>query len=204
VLRRDSGEVMLVSRARTAVHLPINSAGYLENLRGRGTDWMLNLNYFSGGSRLLGNVETACDPDDNFLSENEILIVGCDTEGASKLVAMTAEGRTLWITQSPDNEVWPQMAVAPNGLRVAWTTLDTNRSVNTLTPMDSDEVKEQSVTVFDAATGDVALVSPLKPILDAGGNVGISPSGRRVALLNAGAIQVFELPAPPAVPGTTP
>jgi hypothetical protein len=52
------------------------------------------------------------------------------------------------------------------------------------------------VTVFDAANGDIALVSPVSPILDAGGNVAISPSGRRVAVLNAGAIQVFDLPAP--------
>ena len=33
--------------------------------------------------------------------------------------------------------------------------------------------------------------------LDAGGNVAISPSGQRVAILNRGAIQVFQLPAPP-------
>ena len=70
--------------------------------------------------------------------------------------------------------------------------------------MDTDDVKEQSVTVFDAATGDIALVSPLSPILDAGGNVAISPSGRRVALLNAGAIQIFDLPPAPAVPGVKP
>jgi hypothetical protein len=63
--------------------------------------------------------------------------------------------------------------------------------------MDNQTVKEQSVTVFDAASGDIALVSPLSPIFDAGGNVAISPSGRRVAVLNAGAIQVFDLPAPP-------
>jgi hypothetical protein len=37
-------------------------------------------------------------------------------------------------------------------------------------------------------------------VLDAGGNVTISPSGRRVAVLNAGAIQIFELPAPPLLP----
>jgi hypothetical protein len=67
--------------------------------------------------------------------------------------------------------------------------------------MDNQTVKEQSVTVFDAATGDIALVSPLSPILDAGGNVAISPSGRRVALLNAGAIEIFDLPPVPAVPG---
>jgi len=200
ILRRDSGRVMLVSRVRAAVHLPINATGYLENLRGQGAEWVVNFNYFEGGSRMLGSVETACDPDDNFLSENEILIEGCNTEGAGKLVAMTTEGRTLWISQAPETEMWPQLAVAPNGSRLAWATLDTSRSVTTFAPRDLEDVKEQSVTVFDAATGDIALVSPLSPIFDAGGNVAISPSGRRVALLNAGAIQVFELPAPPAVP----
>jgi hypothetical protein len=69
--------------------------------------------------------------------------------------------------------------------------------------MDSVDVKEQSVTVFDAATGDIVLVSPLSPILDSGGNVAISPSGRRVAILNDGAIQIFDLPAPPPLPVST-
>jgi hypothetical protein len=34
--------------------------------------------------------------------------------------------------------------------------------------------------------------------------VAISPSGKRVALLNAGAIQIFDLPAPPSTPTTSP
>jgi hypothetical protein len=199
ILRRGSGQVMLVSRVRSTVHLPINSQGYLENLRGQGAEWILNLSYFSGGSRMLGSVETACDPDDNFLSENEILIGGCNGEGAQKLAAMTTGGQTLWIAQAPETQVWPQLAVAANGSRLAWITLDTSRAVSTFAPMNNDDVKEQSVTIFDAATGDIPLVSPLSPILDAGGNVAISPSGRRVALLNAGAIQVFDLPAAPPV-----
>jgi hypothetical protein len=201
ILRRATGEVMLVSRVRTAVHLPINTTGYLENLRGRGTEWVLNLSYFTGGTRMLGSVDTACDPDDEFLSEDEILITGCNPDGASKLVAMTTAGKTLWIAQAPSTQVWPHLTVAPNGLRLAWTTLDTSRQVSTFAPMDSEDVKEQSVTVFDAATGDIAFVSPLSPILDAGGNVAISPSGRRVALLNVGDLQIFDLPPPPAVPG---
>lgn len=195
ILRRATGEVMLVSRVRTAVHLPINTAGYVENLRGRGTEWTLNLSYFTGGSKMLGSVDTACDPDDEFLSEDEILITGCSADGASKLVAMTTEGKTLWIAQAPSTQVWPHMTVAANGSRLAWSTLDASHAVSMFAPMDSEDVKEQSVTVFDAATGDIAFVSPLSPILDAGGNVALSPSGRRVALLNAGGIQVFDLPA---------
>jgi hypothetical protein len=43
----------------------------------------------------------------------------------------------------------------------------------------------------------MVLKAPLTPVLDGGGNVAISPSGQRVAILNVGAIQVFQLPAPP-------
>ena len=57
VLRRDTGQVMLVSRAFSTVHLPINSDGYLESLRSMGEEWLLNLKYFSGGSRIMGHVE---------------------------------------------------------------------------------------------------------------------------------------------------
>jgi hypothetical protein len=203
ILRRDSGDVMLVSRVRMAVHLPINSAGYIENLRGRGSEWLLNLRYFTGGSKMLGDVESACAPADDFLSENELLATGCGPSGENKLVAMTTEGKTLWITQAPSTEIWPEVVVAANGLRLAWETLDTDHPVNSFSPLGAEDVKEQSVTVFDAANGDIALVSPVSPILDSGGNVAVSPTGRRVALLNAGSIQVFELPPPPPLPSAS-
>ncbi len=196
ILRRDSGDVKLVSRVRTAVHLPINSVGYLENLRGRGMEWILDLRYFTGGSKMLGHVESNCEPDDVFLSEQEILASTCGPSGESGLVAMSTAGKTLWESQAPPVEVWPQLAVAANGSRLAWETLDTTHAIYAYAPMDPGDVKEQSVTIFDAANGDIAMVSPVSPILDAGGNVAISPSGRRVALLNDGALQVFDLPAP--------
>jgi hypothetical protein len=151
---------------------------------------------------MLGSVQSTCSPNDDFLSEDEILVTGCGSQGETKLVAMTTAGRTLWATQAPPTEIWPKLITASNGLRFAWETLDTDHSVNSYAPMAAEDIKEQSVTVFDAANGDIALVSPVSPILDAGGNVAISPSGRRVALLHGGAIQVFELPAPPALPTT--
>lgn len=200
ILHRKTGQVMLVSRARTSVHLPINSLGYIENLRGRRNEWLLNLSYFTSGTKMLGSVESACEPDDDFVSEQVILVTACGDEGESKLVAMTTSGKTLWITAAPATEVWPHLTVAANGSRLAWATLDASHAVNSYAPMDAEDIKEQSVTVFDAANGDIPLVSPLSPMFDVGGNVAISPSGRRVALINGSAIQVFELPPPPAVP----
>ena len=200
ILQRETAQVLLTSRVRSAIHLPINSQGYLQNLRGRASDWILDLSFFTGGSRILGSVQSDCSPEDDFLSEDEILASGCGPQGETRLVAISTAGRTLWASQAPTTEIWPKLTIAANGLRFAWETLDTGHPINSYAPVDPADIKEQSVTVFDAANGDIALVSPVSPVLDAGGNVAISPSGCRVALLVAGAIQVFELPAPPPLP----
>ncbi|HZP05037.1 MAG TPA: hypothetical protein VFB43_09065 [Terracidiphilus sp.] len=200
ILRRDSGKVMLVSRVRNVVHLPINSKGYIEGLRSQGWGWRLNLSYFEGGSKMMGNVDSRCDPIGNFVSEREILVTTCTPDGGDKLVAMSTEGQTLWIDQTPAVAVWPEITMAPNGLRIARETLGVTHAVNTYAPIDASDIKGQWVTIYDAATGDLALETPVSPALDMGGNVAISPSGKRVAVLNAGAIQVFELPAPPPLP----
>jgi hypothetical protein len=202
ILRRDSGKVMLISRVRTTVHLPIGSNGYIEDLRSQGWAWTLNLSYFEGGSKRLGSVDSRCDPTEDFVSEQEILVTACMEDDSDKLVAMTTAGRQLWVDQIPSVAIWPEVAMAPGGLRIARETLGVSHSVNTYAPIDSGDIKGQWVTVYDAATGDLALEAPVSPALDSGGNVAISPSGRRVAVLNAGAIQVFELPAPPPLPVT--
>jgi len=202
ILHRASGEVMLVSRVHALVHLPINSEGYLEALRGRGERWELNLKFFTGGSRLLGSFDSACAPVPEFISEQEALVTACDDWGGHKLVAMTTAGQTLWDDLNPGTAIWPLLARSPDGLRLMQETLAVSHPIGNYAPLDSDDVKGQLVRVFDAATGEVAFESPLSPVLDAGGNAAISPSGRRVAVLNAGAIQVFELPVAPPLPGT--
>jgi hypothetical protein len=197
ILRRDSGEVMLVSRTRSTVHLPINSDGYVETLRGNGEQWLLNFKFFSGGSRILGRVDSTCPPTFDFISQREFLATGCDVKGGSKLVALGVDGHMLWQNMSSSQAVWPLLVMAPDGSRLARETLAVNHTINAFSPIDSEDIKGQLVRVFDAANGKVALEASASPALDAGGNVAISPSGRRVAVINAGAIEVFELPAAP-------
>jgi hypothetical protein len=200
ILRRDSGQVMLVSHVRSTVHLPINSEGYLESLRANGVQWLVNLNYFSGGSRILGRVDSTCSPTLDFISQQELLVHTCGSSGGHKLVAMATNGRRLWEDSPSVAPVWPFVVRSPDGSRLAWETLAVDHPVNASSPIYSEEIRGQLVEVLDAANGKVVLEAPANPALDAGGNVAISPSGRRVAVLNAGAIQVFELPAPPPMP----
>jgi hypothetical protein len=201
ILHRESGRVLLVSRVPRTVHLPINSDGYLESMRGRGQQWVLNLKYFSGGSRVVGQVESACSPAVDVVSDRELLVTACVPGGGWKLVAMDTAGRHLWEVQTSGSAVWPLLTMAPDGSRLVRETIALNRSGDDYSRiLDADSVKGQLVRVFDAADGKLVLEGPATPTLDSGGNVGISPSGRRVAILNAGAIQVFDLPAAPPLP----
>lgn len=200
ILRRESSQVMLVTRIRNPVELPINDEGYLSPLRSSGMDWMIALNFFTGETRDLGKVKSACAPELVFLSENEALANTCSDSGNDAIVAMSTSGSTLWTDTSSDRLVGPLFALSRNGLRFARESLYVTHAINAFAPLGAEDIKGQWVCVFDSATGNVAFESPATPILDGGGNMAISPSGRRIALLNAGSIQVFDLPAPPALP----
>jgi hypothetical protein len=92
--------------------------------------------------------------------------------------------------------VWPLLVRSPDNSRFARETLTVSHAIDAYSPLSFDDVSGQLVEVFDSASGRLALKAPASPVLDAGGNVAISPSGKRVAVLNDGAIQVYELAAP--------
>jgi hypothetical protein len=198
ILRRDSGEVMLVSRVRNVVHLPINSASYLETLRASaGRDWLLDLSFFTGGRRMMGKIESACDPPIEFLSSNVAVVNTCMAQGGRKLVAMSLDGHKLWDSPSPPTQVWQLLVASPDGSCLARETLTLDQPVDTFSnTIAVENVKGQLVEVFDTAGGSLLLKAPASPVLDGGGNVAISPSGKRIAILDGGSIQVYDLSAP--------
>jgi len=199
ILSRSSGKVMLVSRYRSVMHVPLNADGYLETLRGRGGQWVLNLDYFTGGTTRVGAVDSTCLPSLNFLSEREFIATACAASGANWLVAFTTDGRMLWQSSSTDTIIWPLLLTSRNGARVAHEALQASHPVSATLPFSNTDIESQQVTVYDAATGKQVLHATTGPILDAGGNVALSPSGRRAAVLMDGNIQIFDLgEAPPA------
>lgn len=202
ILRRSSGEVMLVSRVRMAVHLPISSNGYLETLHG-GTEkeWLLNLHFFTGSSRPLGKVQSICEPPMQFVATSVAVVNTCPPQGGRDLMAFSADGHRLWDAPQSARQVIPLLIAAPDGSRIVRETMIMDQPADVFHPIDTDSVKGQLIEVFDAGSGKLALKASIGPVLDAGGNVAISPSGRRIAVLNAGAIQVYDLPAPPPIPG---
>jgi hypothetical protein len=206
ILRRDTGQVLLASHLASAPRTAINFEGYLEIHHDRSQQWLLNLDYFGGGSRPVGSVNSACPPTAEFVSDDEILITTCMNVRAHKLVAMDTGGRVLWTRLTSDMEsrtaFGTPLAIAQNGLRLARETLPPFGHGAPAPRRNPEYPPGQLVRIFDAANGKVVLEAPASPEFVGGGNVAISPSGRRVAVLNAGAIQVFDLPAAPPLPET--
>ncbi len=200
ILRRSSGEVMLVSHVRTAVHVPFNAEGYLETLRSRGISWIIQFDPFTGGAARAGVVDSVCAPRVDFVSPREYAASVCSSSGEPWFVVMTLDGRLLW--QRPDSAttIWPLLLASKNGTRLVRETVQATHVVNAIAPLSPDDLVRQNVTVLDIATGKEVLRAQASPIYDAGGNVALSPSGRRVAILRDGGIQIFDLPEAPPLP----
>jgi hypothetical protein len=200
IFHLDSGEVLNVTRVRTVQEPPLNSHGFLQSLQGYSNHWTIELDDFKGGSTKLAQVVSQCTPTLQFLSEDELLATTCKPEGGYRLTAITTSGQLLWQDTTSSYTVWPVVRRSASGLRFLRETLAVTREVNAFWALVHSDVKAQRIRVFDAATGNLAFEATADPVLDAGGNAAISPTGRRVALLSGGKIQVFNLPAPPPLP----
>ena len=197
--RRQTGEVIHLARVpwtSQSADWPVNSDGYVESVKDVENQWVLRLNLFAGGSKIVGRVESSCLPKPAFVSETELLVTTCDPRGGGRLVAMvTSGGGWLWNVPKAANTMWPLLVMALGGSRFARETLVLKRPVTRYKRLlRADDLRGQMVRVMDAADGKLMLEAPIRPMLDGGGNLAISPSGRRVAILNDGAIEVFELP----------
>jgi hypothetical protein len=208
VLNMDTRKVMLFSRVHTAIHLPIDGEGYYEALRGDGARWLISFEYFQGASKPLGWVDSTCNPALDAVAPGIVLASGCTATGARHLTVLSRDRDKdhcrLWDTALAPTKIWPLLASSADGLRLARSTLEVSHPVGPYNPLDNDDIRGQSVQVYDLATGKVELTVPASPVLDAGGNFALSPSGKRFAVLNAGNILVFDLPPAPSVPAPPP
>ena len=200
IIQRSSGQVMLVSHVDEAIHTPLGDGGYLEARRATGMAWDISFDHLTGGDTPVGSVNSVCTPYLEFLSSNEFLATTCGSEGDPRLYGFTIDGRRLWQNLNPGPDAWPEVVASANGLRFARESLLVDHAINASMPLSPDDIKGQDVQVFDAATGKAVLRAAASPVFDAGGNVALSPSGRRAAILMDNAIQIFDLPAPPPLP----
>lgn len=202
ILRMEDGKVLLFTRLDSgSIHLPIDGEGYYDAIRGNGLNWLISYRDFSGSDNPILPVESTCYPSLDVLAPGFILASACAGDGGRRLTALTRAKHRLWEVPVPPTWVWP--VLVQGGLRLARATLDVTHPIGPMTPLDREDIRGQTIQVYDLATGRVAITVPASPVLDGGGGFTLSPSGNRLAVLNAGAIQIFDLPpAPPLAPET--
>ena len=199
ILRMADGKVLLFTRLDGAApHLPVDGEGFYDAIRGNGPNWLISYRTFSGADSPILQIESTCFPSLDALAPGLVLASACNGDAGRKLIALTRDKRRLWDVSIPPTWVWPLLV--QSGPRLARATLDVTHPIGTMTPLDREDIRGQTIQVYDLATGRVALTVPASPVLDGGGGFALSPSGNRLAVLHAGAIEVFDLPPAPPLP----
>ena len=200
-VRRGNGEVVQTTKAPWTSQTsdwPMNSEGYVERRHAKGAHWVMEfMPYGAKTGWDLVEEDSVCMPQHTFVNDSELLVSRCDPQEGWKLKAWNTVGKPMWETKVGSNTMWPLLMTARDGSRAARESLVLKRSAEKYKDgVRIEDVQGQMVRVFDAATGKTVMEAPVTPIYDGGGNVAVSPSGKRVAILNGSAIQVYELPAP--------
>jgi hypothetical protein len=194
VVALPSGRVLISGHAPAVTTSSINGEGSLELVHDKLDQWSLKIDAFAGGSRVVAHVESTCVPTARFISEEKVLVAGCDRAHTPKLDGVSVKGQQLWELEVPEPYLEPLLVTALNGSRFARETivLKNGRKPSPET-LWMKVVKGQALRVYDSASGKVEMETSLNPTLDAGGNAAFSPSGRRFAVLSGKTIQIFDL-----------
>lgn len=197
VLRSGTNKVIAESHAPAPAYIPLLGSGLLETLQGAapGT-WAVRLVPFHGSPHILTELKTACRPTPTALSADVALVVGCYLDGNDDhpIIAVSADGQQLWRTRWLNKYVWGWFTPAENGSRFVYESLVVNRPISTFDALYPEDIQAQLAGVYDTETGKLVLVKDASPVLTAGQNVALSPSGLRFAILRDGAIEIYDLP----------
>lgn len=234
IFQLETRKVLFLTHISGLAHLPIDGEGYYEPLRSKANNWVISYQSFRGTSSNIATVESSCTPSIDVLAHNLVLASACVSGGGRRLfaiprgldsvlpkdlasqqdaIASAAKDhpkdsekakKYQWETSIPATEVWPLLATAANGSRLVRATLSVAHPIGPTNPLQLEDLRGQSLHVYDSATGKVALSLTVTPPLDGGGNFALSPSGSRFAALNNGSIQVFELPPAQPLPALQP
>jgi hypothetical protein len=202
ILRTDTRAIVGRARALNPTDLPLIENGFLEALSGKGDHWMVRYRPFEGEPSVVADVASSCHPNENPLNDRTLMVSVCPNNGDHVVEAISLSGKQLWSYKWDSHYIWPTTASAENGLRVAFSTLRVARPLSAIDPFDESELQGQRIEVLDVDTGRLELTEFATPMLSGGQNYALSPDGGRFAVLRENAIEIYDLPAAAAAPGS--
>jgi hypothetical protein len=205
MVRLDQPRLVLSARAEAAGEVPANVDGFFTQEQVKENVWNVRFHPYgkaeSAEGEIVAQTDSTCDPSEKVLNDQSVLILSCPRGHNDRFVAAySRNSQKLWDGRWQSNFTWPSFRVAQNGASVAISWLAVSRPVSAREAIDDDEVQNQVLSVLDSRTGSLRLALLIKPIVSAGGNFALSTDGNRLAVLNHGAVEVYDLPAPAPAP----
>jgi hypothetical protein len=180
------------------VTLPLLEDGFLDVIEGKQPkQWVVEKKLLNKTTEEIGDVQSSCTPELVPLSEKAVLAQDCPLNGidGNAVSALSLAGGVLWEGLWQSKYIWGTFDFALDGSRFAYGSLEMSREVGAFDSFGEADVVAQPVGVFDTESGKLELVKDASPILSGGQNYALSADGRRFAILRAGAIEVYDLPA---------
>ena len=209
MMRLDQPKLMLSAHADAAGDLPATIDGFFtqERLKDKDKDDVWNVRFHPyekpepTGGDIIAQIESACEPSEKVLNQQSVLVLSCRPGHDDRFVAAySLKSQKLWDGRWQSNFTWPAFRMAQSGTSVAISWIAVNHPVSAMAPINDEDVQNQVLSVLDSQTGSLRLAVLLKPIVSAGGNFALSADGNRLAVLNHGEIEVYDLPAPSPPP----
>jgi hypothetical protein len=205
MVRLDEPRLVLSARAEAAGEVPASIDGFFTQEQVKEGVWNVRFHPYdkaeSAEGEIVAQTESTCDPSEKVLNDQSVLILSCPRGHNDRFVAAySRHSQKLWDGRWQSNFTWPSFRMAESGASVAISWLAVSRPVSAREAIDDAEVQNQVLSVLDSRTGSLRLAMLIKPIVSAGGNFALSADGNRLAVLNHGAVEVYDLPAPAPAP----
>jgi hypothetical protein len=200
-------------RTKTAVSIPITSAGRLEVLEGGKDRWLFNFDEHAGKVDELAGFDTTCFPQPAFVGHSEFVAFGC--RGSSDKVdfaGFNMKGEEMWQQNFYDSHVSPTFSFAPAAGRFALGRIVVSGDFDPGLPLPASVVSAEEVRVYQTYDGKQLLRINCTPVERAGQNFALSPDGMRLGVVretpvrhpatkydppytqNEAAVEVYSLP----------
>jgi hypothetical protein len=171
-------------RTRTAVALPMTTAGRLEVLEGGKDRWLFNFNEHAGRVDELSPFDTTCFPRPTFVGHSEFVAFGCrGGQDRLDLAGFNMKGEEMWQQNFSDTHVNPTFAFAPEAGRFALGRTIVSGDFDPELPLPAAVVTGQEVRVYQTYDGKQLLRIGCTPVERAGQNFSLSPDGLRLAVV---------------------
>ena len=183
------------ARSITFGALAATGAGHIGVVDEGRQHWAFDFHPYHGQVKELAPFDSICRPRPQFVSNSEFISFGCHSGNAPRVLGgFNMRGEEMWEQNLYGEFAAVSFAFAPSSGRFALERVLGGASADDIAPITPEAFTGQNVVVYQTESGKQLLHVDCSPIARAGQNFALSQDGMGLAVIHAGAIEVYSLP----------